>query len=278
MNKAPGRKEAQSQQLIRRVAKELLERYKKQLAGFLGGVIGTSGRIDFQLHAHERFPAASLIKVPVLIHLFNESDHGRVDLSETVVLQEKDKVGGSGILFELHEGILLTLLDLAVLMIVVSDNTATNLLMDRLGISGIQAKIEEMGLTQTLLARKLMITLDAPPANFTSPFDMYELYRKLLLGEILSPQSTKSALGILSRQQYNEKIPLFLPKGISVAHKTGEISGVRHDCGIVELEPEKIIVCLLTKDVQNEVKTDRVLAELSLAVYHYYSNPKVGHA
>lgn len=253
---------------------ETLKAFEKQASGFLGVAVGTGDEPDARLHADEKFPAASLIKIPILIHLFKENELGKLDLQETIALRNNDKVGGSGVLLELHEGIPLTLLDLATLMIVVSDNTATNLLIDRLGIDNIQARIQAIGMNRTALVRKLMIVLDAPSANCTSPSDMYLLYRKLTHGELLSPAGTKQALEILSRQQYNEKIPLLLPKETKVAHKTGEISGVRHDCGVVDPENQKIIVCLLTKNLRDELKGDRILAKLSLAIVQHYGRTR----
>lgn len=250
--------------------KAILKRYEKKFPGILGAAAGTPGENLAGLRATEQFPAASLIKVPILIYLLKEADSQKINLQETILLKKEDKVGGSGILFELHDGLALSWLDVATLMIVVSDNTATNLLMDRFGIPNIQSWIEGLGLKKTLIARKLMVAPDAPPANFTSPNDMFVLFRKLLGGEILSSDHTKLALEILSRQQYNEKIPLFLPKDTKVAHKTGEIDGVRHDCGIIDPENRKIILCLLTKDLKDELGADRALAELSLEVYRAY--------
>ena len=115
-----------------------------------------------------------------------------------------------------------------------------------------------------------MVAPDDPPANFTTPMDMFVLFQKLVSGKLLSKKYTVLALNILSRQQYNEKIPLLLPKKVKVAHKTGEISGVRHDCGIMLDGRRKLIVCFLTKNLKDELGTDRLLAELSLELYQFF--------
>jgi len=248
----------------------VLQKFEKEIPGVLGAAVGSPHETPVSVRGEEPFPAASLIKVPILIYLLREKDRGNLKLDETILLESKDKVGGSGILFELHDRIPFTLHDLAVLMIVVSDNTATNLLMDRLGADKIQTMIDSLGLSKTLLLRKMMIAGNAPPANYTSPLDMFALHKKLVLGELLSRESTDLAIGILSRQQYNEKIPLLLPKEVKVAHKTGEISGVRDDCGIVLAGNRPYILCLLTKEVTDEVKTDQILARLSLEMYNRY--------
>jgi len=247
---------------------ESLQAFAAKIPGKFAAAVGFVEEQPVTLNPDEVFPAASLIKVPILFYLLKERQAGKIDLNELSPLQEKDKVGGSGILLELHAGIPVTLMDLAILMIVVSDNTATNLLMDRLGTEEIQAWIESIGLSQTILARKMMIAGDnAPPANFTSAADMFLLYKQLSLGKLLNSQNTLVALDILSRQQYNDKIPLLLPKGTKVAHKTGEISGVRHDCGIIIQGNRKYGLCLLTKEVSDEQQTDREMAELSLKLY-----------
>lgn len=248
---------------------EFLKDFEKKVPGNLGVAFGDLQHEPVELHGNERFPAASLIKLPVLIYLLQNVDEGKVSLDETIKLRKEDKVGGSGILLELHDETPLTLLDLAALMIVVSDNTATNLLIDKLNLSKVQAYIQQMGWKNTVLGRKMMVEPDAPPANFTTPLDMFHLLKALLQKNLLSEENTKLAIDILARQQYNEKIPLWLPKDVKVAHKTGEITGVRHDCGIV-LHPEHpYILCLMTKMVSDEIQTDRVLAELSKALYQH---------
>ncbi len=249
---------------------EILEKFKNQIPGFLGAAVGFGEEDPALLHGDTVFPAASIIKIPILIYLLSEKEKNHLDLKEIVPLKNSDKVGGSGILLELHEGTPLTLLDLATLMIVVSDNTATNLLMDRLETKKIQAMIGSLGLSHTVLGRKMMVAPDAPPANFTTPLETFLLFKKLLIGELLSQENTQLAIDILFRQQYNEKIPALLPKDVKVGHKTGEITGIRHDCGIIRSQDQDLILCLFTKDISDEWRTDRVLAELSRALYEHY--------
>lgn len=249
---------------------DILRSFERQIPGVLGAVVGFPYEEPAKLRPDEIFPAASLIKIPILVHLLLETQTGNIHLNEELKLHEKDKVGGSGILFELHEGISLTILDLATLMIIVSDNTATNMLMDKLGMEKIQKTTASLGLQKTILGRKMMVAPNDPPANFTTPGEMFLLLKKLIAGEILTSKTKDLALSILFKQQYNEKIPLLLPKGIRVAHKTAEISGVRHDCGIIEQGGKQLIVCLLTKNLSNELQGDRILAELSRELYHVY--------
>ena len=248
----------------------LLERFERRLPGVFGAVVGTREGPAAAHRADEIFPAASLIKIPLLALFFRECESGRLDLNRTVKLKRKEKVGGSGILFELHDGIPVTLLDLATLMIVVSDNTATNLVTDQIGMKKIPAGLKALGLKKTIYGRKLMVAPNDPPANFTTPMEMFVLLKKLAAGELLSRRNTGLALDILFRQQYNEKIPLLLPEAAKVAHKTGEISGVRHDCGIVREGNGEWIGCFLTKKVRDELKADRIIAEAALACHEYY--------
>lgn len=223
---------------------------------------------EFFYNEDHVFPAASIVKVPIMLEYFRQRDKGALKDDTTVPLKDGDIVGGAGVLFELHRGVQLTLLDLLRLMIVISDNTASNIMLDRVGMDEINAFMKSLGLNDTVIGRKFMIDPNAKfSKNFTSVQDMVKLYEILYRGGILSEQSRKEALDILSRQQYREKIPLLLPKKMKVCHKTGEISGVRHDCALVMFEKAPYILCVLTEKMPDVVEADRVIAQLSLDFY-----------
>ncbi|MBI2263731.1 MAG: serine hydrolase [Armatimonadetes bacterium] len=220
--------------------------------------------------AEEVFPAASLVKIPVLTTLFREYDAGRLDLSLQYSLASSDQVGGAGVLQFLTPGLSISLRDLAFLMVVVSDNTATNVLIDILGMDAVNSDLEEWGLSETRLRRKLMTDLTSQPANFTTPREMVRLLARIYGDTGFSKESRESMLTILQGQQFREIIPRWLPPDVPVAHKTGEITGVRHDAGIVLLPERPFAICLSAKDLTSGPKGEEALAEISLEVFDYF--------
>lgn len=222
-------------------------------------------------NADDDFPAASVIKVPILLAALRADQLGQLSLDEKIKVELRHHVGGAGILFELHDGVELTLADLCRLMIVVSDNVASNLLLDRLPEQALAELFRDLGMTSTVLGRRFMEQARPGHDNRTSALDMGRCLGALQRGEILDRQHTAQAMAILRRQQFREKIPLMLPPELPVAHKTGELDGIRHDTGIVEVTGEPYILCLLTQKGGPAFEVDRALAELSLAIYHHHS-------
>ena len=215
------------------------------------------------------FPAASIVKIPILLEYFRQMEQDLLFADEILKVTKKDVVGGAGILFELREGIELTLRELVRLMIVISDNTASNMMLDRLGMDEINALTRYLGLEDTAIGRKFMIDPKAKfSRNMTSVKDMVLLLEKLYKGEILNKENTEEALEIMSRQQYREKIPRYLPSKTRVAHKTGEITGVRHDCGIVYRENSPYVFCVLTHELPDGYRGDYVIGKLSLDFFN----------
>jgi beta-lactamase class A len=156
------------------------------------------------------------------------------------------------------------------LMIVVSDNVASNLLVDLVGASAVQALMEEAGMTRTTLGRRFM-DLPRPGAdNRTSASDMGLCLEQLYRGQLLDKAHTSSALAILRRQQYREKIPLLLPPELPVAHKTGELDGVRHDVALVEVPGRPYVLSLLTQKGGPSFEVDLALARISRMIYEIH--------
>ena len=246
-------------------------------AGRLRGTVGVAIKsltrdYSFFINAHETFHAASIIKVPIIIELYRQAGERILSLDEEVILRDGDKIDGAGILMEMHSGLTITLRDCARLMIVISDNTASNILIDRLGPDSINECIRRLGMNGTWLRKKFMIPLSDPSIiNVTTPFDTMVMLEKLYGKEILSPSMTDEVIGILCRQQYNEKIPLLLPEGLQIAHKTGEVTGVRHDTGIVFLRDNPYAICVLTKNVADHLEADRVIAEISRDTHDFFA-------
>ena len=178
--------------------------------------------------------AASMIKVYILGYLFEEVEAGRISLDETIILQSSDQVGGAGILSGYSAGTALTIDELAKLMITVSDNTATNILIHRLGMENINTYIVKHGYADTKLQRKMMdlTAIEEGRENYTSAKDLGTWFMNLLDGKNMSGASREKMLTYLLGQTDTETFNEALPNR-STAHKTGELGGVYHDGGII---------------------------------------------
>lgn len=244
---------------------ERLAAFQAQLngAGF-AGVVGLrvtdlEGTELVAWNADRVFPAASTIKVPLLVLALQEAQSGCLDLAGRVVVQAGDRVPGAGVLHELDGGLALTWRDVLTLMIVVSDNTATNLVIGRLGVDAVNAWLAAQGLTDTRLVGKLQL----PPEqrneaqrrgerNATTARDQTTLLRALVAGEVLDGAHTALALDILERQQYRDLIARYVPCGpdgerlYRSGTKSGELLGVHHDVGVL-FTPRPLLVALLSE-------------------------------
>lgn len=228
----------------------------------------------YGLQENLRQASASIIKLPILLELYRQAQEGLVGLEELIPLQESDKVLGAGVLYEMHAGTQLSLEDLARLMIVVSDNTASNLLIRKVSFEAVNSLMQNLGMKQTHLGRFFMHP-PLPPSgdNFASAADFTLCLEQLWKRQILNEEFTQRALAILQRQQYREKIPLMLPEQVQCMHKTGELAGVRHDCGIVHDPATGLAyaITLLSRHGRCDWEVDRGLAEISRYFYQLFT-------
>lgn len=228
-----------------------------------------SGR-SWGWNADDDFPAASVMKVPILMAVYRQAQRGNLDLGQRLPVLFQHHVGGAGVLFELHDGIEVTVEDLCRLMIVISDNVASNLLLELVGMDEVRQLLAEMGMQRTTLGRRFMEPARPGADNRTTAADSGRCLQLLHTAAVLDRSHTAAALSILRRQQYREKIPALLPPELSVAHKTGELDGVRHDMAIVEVPGRPYILTLLTQKGGLSHDVDRALALLSQQVYHWH--------
>jgi beta-lactamase class A len=191
-------------------------------------------------HADRKCPTASVIKLPILIHALLLEREGALFLDETVIVSEEDKKPGSGILTQLSTGHKLSLADACTLMIALSDNTATNLVIDRVGLDAINERMRSLGLTETMLHRKVFSSgppVSAPNARYglgvSTPREIVRLLTMLNSNEIGEATTCKKARGILAKQQYRDAIPRYLPHSYKFEGKSGATDYVRNDAGIV---------------------------------------------
>ena len=282
------------------IAPTLLARIEEHAAR-TEGTVGVSATYvptgaHFGLREDELFPTASVVKLPLLVALYHEVGRGTIDLAERIAYRSPLRVPGSGVLQDLDDGIQPTLRDLAMLMTIVSDNTATDLLLERVGKSRVEEEMAALGLRsirvphtiRQMLALPWKIDPDAPdayervraawhehPEGAPAPIPVDEADRArpadlctlLVALERREVPEADAIIEILKRQKSDSRIPALLPNGTIVAHKTGTIRGVRNDCGIVYAPSGPLVIAIMSKDVRSDVRTDVELAEISLAVY-----------
>lgn len=212
--------------------------------------------------ATESFEAASLVKLPILVELFRRVEAGELDLAHELVFEEEFRVGGSGVLKDRPEGVKVRLDELARLMIVESDNAATDMLLEELGPDRIEAAMQQLGLRDTTVRRRIFDfeAIDEGRDNLTSPADMARLLELIARDEV---PGAKSMREILAGQKRKDMIPAGLPPGTPVAHKTGELTGVLHDAGLVTSPGGDYILVLMGQEFSGREEAIRAWADAS---------------
>ena len=209
----------------------------------------------YRLHADVPMPTASLIKFPVMIEAYRQAEAGGIDLDAAVTLKAEDKVPGSGILTEhFSPGAKFPLRDAVRLMMAFSDNTATNLVLDAIGIPSTAATMEALGCPNTKIHSKVYRrdTSVFPERSkefglgSTTADEMIRLLEKLHRGELAGPDATKAMLAHLKACDDKDKFPRLLPPGTVVAFKTGSVDRARTAAGIIRTPGGRVAVCVLT--------------------------------
>jgi beta-lactamase class A len=210
--------------------------------------------------ADETFPTASLIKVPILVTVFDLVERGQLSLDDELTVLGIDKVPGSGILQHLHDGARITVRDAAWLMSTISDNTATNLLLDRIIIRRVWEKMEALGLPHTKVHSKSFLRISSVAMDssvkyglgVTTPDEMARLFALLGEGRAVTPAADSTMLHILAHNDHLELLQrhvVGLP-GVSAAFKTGSTDSVRTECALWRV-PARVVGCVLTKGNQD---------------------------
>jgi beta-lactamase class A len=235
--------------------------------------------------ADKVMPTASLIKLAVMVEVYAQAHEGKLKLTDPVVLRKEDKVPGSGILTEhFSDGLTLPLGDAVRLMIAFSDNTATNLVLDKIGIGSTARRMESLGLPHTKIHSKVFKreTSVLPERSkeyglgSTTARETVGLLEKLHTGELVSPEASKAMLEHLKKCDDKDKFPRFLPAGTVVAHKTGSVTDARTDAGIIFTRTGPVAVCVLTaKNADTSWQPDNagnvLCAKVARVVYDYFT-------
>lgn len=248
----------------------------QRLADAFDGTLAVAVRDEttgetLELNAEREMPTASTIKLAVLVAVFERVRQGALSLDERRPILDEERVGGSGVIKELTTGTELTIRDLATYMVVVSDNMATNLLIDAAGgVDAVNRFVgDELGLRAITLRRKLMFTGGRGHLALAAPRDLAALVSGLQGRRIVSPEASDEMLGMLGRQQYLDQVPRLFDRrqlvdemgsegSIRVACKTGMIDGVRADVGVMWLDgrPVSYAVMSETADVGRDLDAD----------------------
>ena len=243
----------------------------------LDGVMGvavedlTSGQ-KFFLREEEVFPQASTIKIAVLAELYHQSQTGKLKLTDRYNVQASDLVPDSSIMGGLTPGVTqLTLRDVATMMVAVSDNSATNVLIDLVGMENVNSLMDSLGLAHTRLRRKMMDLKAAGEGreNISTPREMMTLLEDLYRGKVLNKELTDDFFTMLSTHK-DSMIPRDLPEDLKIANKPGELEGVRNDCGVIFVPGRPYILCAMTTYLQRERDGENAISNVSLAAWRMF--------
>jgi beta-lactamase class A len=254
-----------------------------ELDNFLAGVRGRfRGVISYYIedlqtgrtivwNESQPLPAGSVIKLPIAVSVFEQELAGKIQLDAEVVLKATDKADGSGVLKRTRSGTKLTVVNLLELMLQRSDNTATNILTDLLGLPQINESCQRQGLTATCMPRYIMdlAARDNKIENYTSAVDMGKLLKALYARQILDPPTSAQLLGILKGQHVRDRLPRYLPPGVVIAHKTGLMKDACHDVGIIYGRNHDYVVAVLTTDFGSYTQAKQAIGQIGRAVYQY---------
>lgn len=255
----------------------------KQVDQGLDGTMGvammdlTDGR-TFLLNSDHVFATASSIKVAILAELYRQEQQsaqgvgGKTKLSDLYTVDTKDIVEGSAIMAGLTPGVTrVTNRDLAIFMVAVSDNSATNVLIDRLGMHNVNGLLDSLGLHQTRLQRKMMDVKAAQEGreNVSTPREMMTLFRALYDQKVLNKALTEDFFRVLGTPKESD-IPRYIPEDVVCANKPGELAGVRNDVGIVFVPKRPFVIVVMTAYLNRERDGDDAIAKIAGEAYKYF--------
>jgi beta-lactamase class A len=229
---------------------------------------GPDGR-RWSRHGDRRFKAASVVKIPLMIEVYRRVEAGTLRLDEAHVLADADRAAGSGVLLHLHAGLAPSIEDLVYLTMSISDNTATNLLIRRVGMAAVNERMRSLGMTGSTLAREMRGRPAAPgeEENWATPDDYARVVRLLLDGQTAGPAGTAAMITMLERQQNGRRIGRYVPEtpGVRWGSKTGGLKGVTNDVGFVTGPGGRLILAVFCEGMSDLHVGERCIGDIARA-------------
>ena len=270
-----------------------VQQLKEQIKSFIAnqGTISVAFRDlvtgeEIMINESETFHAASTMKTPVLIEVFKQAKEGKLSLSDSIRIRNEFQSIVDGSMYSLNPaddseqkmyglvGKKKALKDLVNDMIIYSSNLATNTVIELVGAKNVMNTMRELGANHIQVLRGVEDgkAFEKGLNNTTTAFDLLVIFEAMAKGKAVSPGASQQMIDILLHQQFNKMIPARLPTTLKVAHKTGNITGVLHDSGIVFLpNGHSYVLVLLSKNIDNEETATNLLAGISEMVYKYVS-------
>ncbi len=241
----------------------------EKTGGTVGVTVVAPNGERFSHNGDRKFGAASTVKIPLMIEIFRQIDRGERSLNDEYVLTAEDVAVGSGVMLHLHHGMTFTLNDLIYLMISISDNTATNILIDMAGMDAVNRTMRDLGMTNSNLGRKMK----GRPAqgdeqeNWATPNDYALVVGSLLDGKAASDDSCQKMVAILEKQQNSNRISRYLPEREDVrwGSKTGSVKGVTNDAGFIISPAGRLIVSVFCEALPDQQTGEKVIGDISRA-------------
>jgi beta-lactamase class A len=269
----PEKPQAAKRQVLWQKLQDQLRAADQQLDGVMGlAVKDLASGEEFFINGDEIMPQASSIKIAVLANLYVQAQQNKLKLLDEYTVRKEDMVPGSDIMLGLTPGTTrLTLRDLATLMVAVSDNSATNVLIDRLGMDNVNTMLNGLGFHATRLRRKMMDLKAAGEGreNVSTPREMMTLLETIYRGKLLNKEMTEDFLRVLSTHKESALLQ-GLPDDAVAASKPGELEAVRNDSGIILVKNRPYILCVMTAYLKDEHEGSAAIRKISALTYSYF--------
>lgn len=266
-------------QLEKRISswQALQQALNDEISQFKGevGIVITDLQTDwrFSFNKDNLFPSASLAKIPLMAACFLASQEGKIKLSHHIALKATDKLSGSGVLKNMSPGIRFSIEELIGLMIYESDNTATHMIANIVGLDYLKNSFKVLGLKNTTLSRKIadFHSRDQGIENYTTAADMAFLFEKIYHGSLVNNDISEHCIKLMKLSRINDRIPKYLPAAVTIAHKTGLERSVCHDAGIVFTCEGDFLIVVLTKHTHSDSSLSKeFIAKVALLTYKYF--------
>lgn len=266
------------------IKKQIIEELSRQPGTFAVAFKDLITGEELFVNEHELFHAASTMKTPVMVEVFKQAAEGKFSLKDSILIKNEFTSIFDGSTFSISPtvdsdtllykeiGKKRTVYSLMYDMIIVSSNLATNLIIELVDADNVSGTLRSIGAQDIKVLRGVEDTkaFEAGMNNQVTAYDLMLLFEKIDKEELVNAESSMAMMDILLNQQFNDIIPAKLPKEVKVAHKTGEITGVRHDSGIVYLpDGKKYVLILLSKELKDEYAGVKSMANLSELIYHH---------